>query len=109
MASSIPLSKDDQAAVRDVVAAGEYPSGAEYVHELIRRDAKKRAGKNGKTKPAMTEEEYSRKLAKIKGLIQVGLDDIKQGSYTEYTPETLPLLFEKIKRNARKRNREAAR
>jgi antitoxin ParD1/3/4 len=44
------------------------------------------------------------KLAKLRADVQIGLDQIERGEYTEYTEETLKQLFESIKREARQRH-----
>ena len=43
------------------------------------------------------------KLSKLRADVQVGLDEIERGEYTEYTEETLKELFEDIKQKARQR------
>ena len=48
-------------------------------------------------------DEYDVEIARMRDLVQEGLDDIKAGRYTTYTEETLDSLVEDVKRRALKR------
>ena len=48
-------------------------------------------------------DEYDVEIAKIRDLVQEGLDDFAAGRYTTYTEETLDNLVEDVKRRSLKK------
>ncbi len=59
----------------------------------------------GKTLSSLVTEALEMKLKQemLQQEISIGVEQVKQGAYTEYDDESLPTLLEKIKANGRKR------
>ncbi len=98
----ISISEKDLAHIRELVDSGRYPSAdaviARALALLEERDL-------ADSDPAIAAE-----LADIRAKVMEGVDDLRNGRYTEYTKGTRHLLIENVKRRARERmEREAAR
>ncbi len=80
------MSPEQQAFIKAGIEGGRYKSSEDAIHEALRHW-----------------EDRQRTLAQLQVLVDEGMEDLEQGRYNDFTDETLPELFEQIKRRGRKR------
>ncbi|MBI3696346.1 MAG: type II toxin-antitoxin system ParD family antitoxin [Acidobacteria bacterium] len=76
---NIPVNPDTERLVKEQVESGRYRSAAEVIEDAVR---------------LLTER--GRKLEQLRKEIQVGVDQIERGEYTEYDAHTIQNLFSDI-------------
>jgi antitoxin ParD1/3/4 len=87
---TVSLTKEQERLINELVASGRYQDDAAVLDDALN-----------------LLEARERKLAELQAELQKGLDDLDHGRYTEYTAETLPKLFEDIKKRGAARDIEA--
>ncbi len=85
----VTLSADLEAIIRDHVASGDFADASAVVAEALR----------------LLDEHNQLKLERLRAALQVGLDDIEQGRYREFTPEVATELWENGLRKVREGHR----
>jgi antitoxin ParD1/3/4 len=92
LAVNISLAKEFEEYVTTKVASGRYHSSGEVVQEGLR---------------LLEEQDLLRqgRLSQLKREVQIGIDQVDRGEYTDYDEEGLDRLFEGIKQEGRARLR----
>ncbi len=80
----IVLSRDLEELLASEVESGRYLNAGEVVRDALRLFKR-------------WSEARERELDTVRRELQVGIDELERGEYTEYDEETLPQLLEKIK------------
>jgi putative addiction module CopG family antidote len=82
----VELSPEQQAFIKAGIEGGRYQSSEDAIQEALRQW-----------------EDRQRTLAQLQVLVDEGMEDLERGRYNDFTDETLPELFERIKREGRRR------
>ncbi len=82
----VSLSTQNEKLIKEKMESGEYGSPDEVLGAALR-----------------LLDERDKKLTALRADVQVGLDQLERGEYTEYTDETLHELFDNVTRRGRER------
>lgn len=82
----VSLSAQNEKLIKEKIKSGEYGSPEDVVDAALR-----------------LLDEHDKKLAALRKDVQIGIDQLERGEYTEYTDETLHELFDKVTRRGLER------